>query len=430
MKRVLILCYYFPPCNGAPSWRPYSWSQYFNKSNLFPVVVTRNWDGTENTWEDYLKTNDSDIRHVKDDVCEVYYLPGKKYRINKILEKYKFLNLVFGKLYFLILALLGRFNTEVDAKNTFQNFLKSHLEVNSYDAIIISGPPSNIFELISLIKKKSNAKIVADIRDLWHNLMLTINYNPSFKQRIWNYLYSRQYKKWLSKVDLTTVIVDPYKFVLSKLTRCRIEVIYNGFESDLFLNTPKIKSSKFTISLVGNVYPEQDITIMLNGIKAFLSDKSSDEVQIRFIGANSITSVSNHIKAIIPSTFLYISGRVSKSEAIQETLSADILTFCGWSGVQGMISTKIFDYIASRNFILIAPSDNDALDQIVEECKCGVSVNSAIDFANICNQKYLYWKAHASMLDVGDISAINKYSRENQSEKMALLIKNLIDTQI
>lgn len=427
MRRVLILCYYFPPCNGAPSWRPYSWSQFFLKNDLFPVIITRSWDGTENTWEDYLKTNDGEIRFVKEDNCEIYYLPGRKYWINKIFDKFKILNFLFGKFYFLLLAILGRFNTEIDAKTTFANFLKSHLKSHSYDAVLISGPPSNIFELIDVVKANTNSKIITDIRDLWHNLMLTVNYKPNIKQKVWDYFYFRKYKKWLSNVDLITVIVEPYKLVLMKLTNTRIEVVYNGFEYDLFTNFEKKKSKKFTISLVGNVYPEQDIFILLNGLNVFLKDKSCEDIQVRFIGANSIASVANRIKKSVPSNFLYISNRVSKNEAVQETLNADILTFCGWTNVLGMISTKAFDYIASRNFVLIAPGDNDALDRLINDCESGVSVNSVNDFVNVCEEKYLKWKKDGNLDYVGKMEKIEEYSRENQSKKMATLIKEIID---
>jgi hypothetical protein len=75
MKKVLIISYYFPPYNGVPGWRPYSWSKHFHKSNIYPTVITRHWDGNENTWVDSIKESDAPLITNKTDQGAVLFLP-------------------------------------------------------------------------------------------------------------------------------------------------------------------------------------------------------------------------------------------------------------------------------------------------------------------------------------------------------------------
>ncbi|MBK9320738.1 MAG: hypothetical protein IPM91_19400 [Bacteroidetes bacterium] len=206
-------------------------------------------------------------------------------------------------------------------------------------------------------------------------------------------------------------------------------MVYNGYESSIFNTLGKRNSDQFIFSVVGSIYPEQDISIMLNGLKNFLLDKSPDKVAVRFIGAAAIHSVAEKIQEAIPSDFLHISGRVPKQDALQETIDAHVLSYSGWAGVRGIISTKAFDYIASGNYVLIAPGDNDALDKLIQECKCGSSVNSAVEFENVLEKLYQSWLKEGKLPYLGDRDKIEFYSREHQAKRSAEMIVELIDNK-
>jgi glycosyltransferase involved in cell wall biosynthesis len=389
--------------------------------------MTRHWSGQENTWEDILKPTSLPPQTTTHENYDVLFLPSKRYKLNDLLSSSKLLRLLFGNIYFFILGCMGRFNTEVDVYLAFRKQFENHLKSNEYDAVIISSPPSNILELISVVKKYSKAVVVADIRDLWNNLMLTVGYKPSIKQFIWDFFYARYYKIWLKDVDLITVIIKQFSEVLKEFTKAPIEVVYNGYESTLFGKMRKNPSDKFVFSVVGNIYPEQDLSVLLEGLNLFISGKSSDDFCIRFVGAKSLPLVSDKISAALPAKFLYISDRVTKEEALQETLDADVLSYCGWKGVKGMISTKAFDYIASGNYVLIAPGDGDVLDDLISECKCGSSVNSPQEFAQRLDSLYLEWKKNGKLKVESNREKIEFYSREHQAERMAKLILELIE---
>jgi hypothetical protein len=427
MLRVLVISYYFPPCTGAPSWRPFSWAENFSKHGIKPFILTRNWSGDESTWDDFVKENKSPAQLKQTELFDVLHLPSKTYRFNLWMHRHKWLAGLCGNIYFFGLGALGRFNTEVDGRLSFQNQIIHQLKENTYDAVIVSSPPSNILELIPVIKKHSDAVVVADIRDLWNNMMLSVPYKPTFKQKIWDLFYSTYYKKWLKEVDLVTVIVEPFVNVMRRFTKAPVHIVYNGYESKMFASMRKERSTKFVFSIIGSLYPQQDLSILLDGLNEFIADKSSDLVNIRFIGATSLPEVSDIIVKSLPAEYLHISGRVNKSEALQETLNAHVLSYSGWKGVRGIISTKAFDYIASGNYVLIAPGDDDALDALVKESKCGSTANSTNEFVATLNELYATWLKTGDVFVEGDREKIIFYSREKQAEIMAGLIHEAVN---
>lgn len=429
MIKVLVLTNYFPPCNGAPSWRPYSWAMNFHKHGVKPTIITRHWTGKESTWDEFIEMNNSPLAHELYDHYDVYKLPTKRFFLNGILKGKTAPGRIIRNLYFIFLSVFGWFNTEIDARLTFKKFLEEHLKTNKYDAVIITAPPFNLLKMLKWFSVKYNMPVLVDIRDLWHNLMLTEPYVPSQKQKVWNMLFSFYFKKWLKHANLITVITQPFSDVLQKLSDKPIKVVYNGYEKFIFDKTKKVKQEKFTVSVVGNIYPEQNVNPLLNGINEFLKDKSPSDIDIRFIGVDALPEIGKIVRDRIPASFLTITGRLSKEVAVHETLNTNILAFIGWTGTKGMISTKIFDYIASGNPILIAPGDNDALDKMVIDTNSGKIVSNEIECTLALNNWYSEWKLNGEIRISPNKELIDSFSREAQAKKMADIVIEMINNK-
>jgi glycosyltransferase involved in cell wall biosynthesis len=425
MRKVLILSYYFPPCNGAPSWRPFSWARNFHLHGWYPVIVSRHWKGDESSWEDFLKDDLRPLNHVKNSEFELYSLPTRRFRLNDVLKGKGLLPRMLANFYYFLLGVFGRFNSEIDADLTFREFTLNLLKTQDFDAVIVTSPPSVILRLIPDIQRLTKAVVVADIRDLWNNMLLRDNYKPSFKQRIWDFLYSSYYRKWLKNVHAITVIVEQFIPVLKKLSEAPVHVIYNGFESYQFENVIRDRKDKFCFSVIGNIYPEQDISVLLNGLTKFLKGKSPALINIRFIGVDALGEIGAKVRDNIPADFLTITGRVNKETAVYETANATVLSYPGWKGVKGIISTKAFDYIASGNPILIAPGDGDVLDNLVAEAGTGVSVNDVASFVEQLECWFEEWLKSGTIKLGSNPEKINFYSRENQALRMASLLDAL-----
>ncbi|MFM7666825.1 MAG: glycosyl transferase family 1, partial [Bacteroidota bacterium] len=60
MKKVLIISYFFPPCNLTASNRIAGWKKHLPEFGIYPIIVTRNWTGSELTAEERLMDSGSE----------------------------------------------------------------------------------------------------------------------------------------------------------------------------------------------------------------------------------------------------------------------------------------------------------------------------------------------------------------------------------
>lgn len=88
MERVLILTYFFPPCNLTPSQRVISWARYLCEYGYYPVIITRRWDYKISAPDDSSIKTPLDTIHEKYPEYEVYYLPYSPNLRDRIYSRY------------------------------------------------------------------------------------------------------------------------------------------------------------------------------------------------------------------------------------------------------------------------------------------------------------------------------------------------------
>ena len=89
MKKVVVLSYFFPPCNLTASQRSQSWANYLSLYGYKPIIITRRWDEKISHLSDVSKATPTEIKHEVFDNYEVYYLPYRQNLRDKIYVKYK-----------------------------------------------------------------------------------------------------------------------------------------------------------------------------------------------------------------------------------------------------------------------------------------------------------------------------------------------------
>jgi hypothetical protein len=273
-------------------------------------------------------------------------------------------------------------------------------------------------------KENTNAKVIFDFRDLWNNEMLSVNYSPNLKMWILDKLKEYYHRKWMKYADKSTVIIDAFNSILSTVSAKSSYVVYNGYEKYLFSNIKKDKSNIFRFTVVGSIYPGQNLNIMLDGLTLFLKNKDLNKISLRFIGINMVREVADMIRGKLPSEITITTDRVDKETALNATINSEVLFYSGWQQYKGIISTKAFDYIASGNKILIAPGDGDVLDDLILSTNTGIIANTVEEFVIILDKWYADWINDGYLASNGNIDKIDFYSRERQAEIMASIIKS------
>jgi hypothetical protein len=427
MKKVLILSYYFPPYNGIPGWRPYSWFKHFHKYNIHPTVVTRHWDGSENEWTSTIKESDKPPIIEENESGCLISIPYQHSPFKKISDSALFKIPGVGKLYFLFLLSIGRLSVEIDAYYSFKKFLETYLKTHSFDVIIVSAPPQNIIRLGYYLSKKFNTRFIADFRDIWNNHELNKNYKPSKSEVIKSFIQKRYLKKWLKQAEFVITVSESLARKIRSITSKKVIEITNGFEEELLQGQGIIPSSSvFTISVVGTIYPQQDMSVLINGINKLISETNTQKIQLNFIGIEAIKSVASELKSkLSPDANVYTSARVPREEAIKYTLSSHILVYPGWKNYEGIYSGKIFEYLGAQKNILIAPGDMDIIDQLVEKSGAGKIAHTETECFLILKQWFDEWEKNGSVRYSGKKEIINTYTRESLAKTLADYILSL-----
>jgi len=421
-KRILIVAYYYFPCNNIASHRPVSWAKELKKSGFEPVVITRHWTGEERNWNEFASSNKGAMRNFYVDGIRIIYLPYKKYFFQKLFELPILRDFAVYRFVVSILAgLFGCFELDRDVNKNFYTYINSLLTAEKFDIIITTSGPVNCNKLAYKIKKGHKILWLADFRDLWDmNMLKSEKRTISAKDKI-KYICHRLYiKKWIHQADVFLVcsegFVDPLKSICPDK---EIVIIKNGFERDLFKEIDESPSDKFTILCLGTLYKEQEKKIFAEGVRLFCQGKDMATIQLKFLGVEVNEAVTNEILTLFNREFLVTSPFVSRTEALREIKKCQILYYPVWKGYRGVYPGKIFEYLGAERNILITPGDGFMLDSLLETTQTGKYANTPEEVAIYLTEWYLQWRDTGHVVYKGRKEIIELYTREKQAEVLS-----------
>ena len=414
---ILIVTYYFPPYTGIEGQRTASWFSEFYKQGVATEVITRMWpeDKPTQNWEDYQSTDKKNPFVVDSEKGNVHYLPHRHRKFYAFSRKIPILNAIayWGYKFF------GHFHIETDAYHSFKKYAEKLISKGNFDFIIVSSPPLNLIRLGYELSKKYNVNLVADYRDTFDNKLLNEKTPVTFSRKIENYFFRKYIKKWTAIANLN-LVVSPAMLDILPIPEGKSEVVYNGFEEDIFLELRKIEPDKmkFIIHVLGNLYEFQAIDTMIEGYTLFynaVSDKTS--FRFDFIGLGTQHSISEKLRKAFPSDNLLITNRIKRSEALNHLAKASVcFNTPGAHGYKGVLGGKTFDYIGAGKYILICPSDNDIVQETIHCYKLGSIVNTAEEIKEVLLKEYANWKN--GIMFSNNFEEVRIFSREYQSTKL------------
>ncbi|MNJ84116.1 hypothetical protein D3C87_15590 [compost metagenome] len=415
--KILIIAYYYPPCVGIAANRPAAFAQDFSKENEVKVI-TRHWTGDENKWTDYLISNDTPKQNEQiSERLEVIRLPYKaKLRKNNAVKT--FLDLLSGKT-----------DSEIDSLQ----FLSEVSELVSHwkpDILLVSSPPLNIITLAHQLSKLHKLPFVADFRDFENHMILNTQRTSDLKERILFYFKSRHIKEKLKQSKGITAVNEEIIQYFRKDLHKPSELIFNGFEQSIFnrfIPVEQLDLDYFSISIIGTIYPNQDLDIFLDAFNRILNEKPLAKIRFHFIGTNSIPETGLRIKEALPTDKIVLTDRIPRHEAVKYMEQSHLLWQPEMKGYTGMYTGKIFEYLGAKRPILVAPSIGDVLDRLLEETGAGKSFHSSEEISDYILHKYNEWETNGFINYEGNDSSISFYSRENQSERLLRFIQSLIE---
>lgn len=429
MKRALIISYYWPPSGGAGVQRWLKFTKYLPAYGWHPVVMV-----PENP--EY---------PVLDVTLASQVAPETEVLKSRIWEPVAYYNKLSGKSNELTISLSSKGHKSLKDKLMLfvrTNFflpdarlfwirpcykqLAAYIRNTPPDILITTGPPHSV-HLIGLKLKKAFPHIpwVADFRDPWTK----IEYYGEVFHAFWaHWLHHRWERAVIRRADTVITVGADISNDFRALGGRQVLTITNGFDPEDFPVSMTPRHEKFTITYVGNMVGSRNPHAFWRALAACLSSGKIDRsaIHIKLIGKidqsirNSISE--NGLEAVVEEC-----GYMAHDKAVKEQQAAHLLLLIinNVSSAKGIVTGKLFEYMASGNpVLLIGPPDGEAamiLAGVDGGTACEHSDENGLQSA-IHSYYEVYKKGeHAG----GDPSRILKYSRKALTGDLAACLTSL-----
>ena len=425
MKKVLIITYYWPPSGGAGVQRMLKFVKYLHLLGVEITVIT-----VDPSLASYQLTDESLQKDIPDGINVIKTRTFEPFNIYKSLGNKKeiphsgFANETAPG-FFQKAARFVRGNFFIpDARVGWNKYAyREALKVvknNKIDAIISSSPPHSTQLVGMRLKNKYNIPWVADLRDPWTDIYY---YKQMLHTPVALWIDKNYERRVLEKSDAALVVSKFIKnmFLMKsdKLQSNKIHVIPNGFDADDFMEASKPPSDRFKITYTGTFADIYVIDSFLKALQMFLRIHPEASVELSFTGkvTGSLLSKLKHYNVEKITT---INDYVPHNESVKILLNSTILLLVipQMEKNEGILTGKLFEYLAARKPILcIGPKNGDAAE-IISACEAGTTFDyedSDMIYEFIC-EKYKEWMCNTNLDLASDKS--NKYSRKQLTSEL------------
>ena len=434
MKRVLIITYYWPPSGGSGVQRWLKMSKYLPEYGWQPVIYT-----TENAEYPIIDPSlEKDVcpeaEVIRRPIVEPYTLYKRFLGIKKgETVKAGFIDETGGQTGWKArLSVWIRGNLFIpDARRWWVNpsvkYLKSYLKTHPVDAIVSTGPPHSMHLIAMKLKETLGIPWIADFRDPWTE----IDYYQDLHLTRWaDRKQHRLEREVLTKADKVVTVAPDGAKRLGRLGNRNVRVIFNGFDRDDDATTPVVKSEKFTITYLGVLSKIQNPQKLWEalGELARENDGFANTLKINMIGQID-SSVVKAIEQQGLSQHVTYSPYIPHEQVSAMHRSSSLLLLLlmpdSEPRAKGLLTGKLFEYLASgRPILCIGPEDGDAA-RIIGEANAGITIGFGDKEKMKESIKTLYNKYLEDGLPSNTNTNTDKFSREALAGEYAKLLEKI-----
>lgn len=427
MKRVLIICYYWPPSGGPGVQRWLKFVKYFRDFGIEPVLYI-----PQNA---HYPIRDEGFESEVPEHLEILRRPIKEpYKYAKLFFKKKTQKISSGiidekdpsTLEKLMLYARGNLfipDARVGWVKPSVKFLKKYLEKNKdIDTLITTGPPHSLHLIGMQLQKDMPMKWIADFRDPWTSIHYHRSLRLSSYARKKHKVYERQV---LQAADAVVVTSPGTQREFQALTNKPVHIITNGFDTLERIEIPV--DSVFSLVHIGSLLSNRNPTLLWEVLAEMTREEGEfkRDLEIKLVGL-----VAHEIKEAVEAAGLKENlrsiGYVTHSEALRHQQAAQILLLIEMDRPEttAILPGKLFEYLQSRRPILAMGPEGSDIEPILRETQSGHFFNytERQGLKEHIQELYSSYKKGISTATHGTITA---YSRRELTSKMAALLKAL-----
>jgi len=421
LKQVLIISYYFTPCNLTAAQRIKGWADHLSKYGYYPTVITRNWDHRIESPKDVLKDSGEGVVHEQHENYEVYRLPYKSSKRDRLFTngggglskiRQKFLTL-WG-------LIMENYSIKVIPHKNLYHFADEWLTKNpQVKSVVISANPFDQFSFGYKLRKRHSIQWIADYRDDWTTSELK-EMTKGGLHKLVRKLQAKSEKKWVGSSSLITSVSSHYVKKIESFVGVQGQVLLNGF--DRLQQFSAAQSDQFQITYNGSLYDTQKVEPFLEAIQNLI--RKGYNIRMNFPGTGFNVDQNNRIERLTEEIkdHVFVTDRIPREEVIEIQKNSDLLLMLSHEGLKGIPSSKLYEYISTQKPVLLFPNDGDIIEETLLDIGNGIICDSMKQI-----EDSIEGLINGKLKITVDKERLHFYSREFQTGILAKLLDELND---
>lgn len=363
MIKILLIAYYYPPLSTAATYRALNMVKYFKEDGFYVDVLSV--DNIDYHSHDHHLISESKADNIFRAPSYEPLALSRKIRKNKIGTSKKAIVLSETKKKII--------NSFFPIDNKILWFIPAYnmglklIQHNHYDMIVATIGPYTSALIAYYLSKRSNIPYIIDYRDHW-----TLN-TYHFHYNYLNTLLSKYLEKKIIQHSSFITCVSEYmskelQHFYKEKNNKSILVSYNGFNEDDFANEvilrDKDQEEYCYIRYFGTFNANRKVDYFIQAVRELIAENYQfNKIKIEFYGVftnDQIKLFSDPSLTNIVSVF----NSIRHKEAIKLMCDSDVLLlFISTDDGQGVLTSKIFEYLKTQKMILpMIRQDGEAND--------------------------------------------------------------------
>jgi glycosyltransferase involved in cell wall biosynthesis len=317
------------------------------------------------------------------------------------------------------------------------------LESGDFDGII--GATYRTFPLPAARKaaKRFNLPFVADTRDIVEQYVGNHYIAHPFKTFPWlDKLIVKAFRRKLLKernralreADCITT-VSPWHVEMMKQYNPRVELIYNGYDPELFY-PEQIVTPAFRMTFTGRLVSleTRDPRLLFEAIARLAKERQISPATFRVQWYTDDASrkmlqplVKEYAIGEYMDFFGYVPGDAIPGILNQSSVLLQLANKAGDSGPKGIMSTKLFESFAVEKPMLCVRSDESYLEEAIRLAHAGASARTAQDAYDFIRSCYNEWKEKGYTAIQVNREVTGAFSRDKQAGQFMHIFNKLTE---
>ncbi|MDR0748943.1 MAG: glycosyltransferase [Tannerellaceae bacterium] len=317
------------------------------------------------------------------------------------------------------------------------------LKNGDFDGII--GATYRTFPLPAARKvaKRFNLPFVADTRDIIEQYVSDGYISHSFKTFPWlDELIVKAFRRKLLKgrnlalrqADYITT-VSPWHVEMMKRYNPRVELIYNGYDPELFY-PEQIVTPAFRMTFTGRLVSleTRDPRPLFEAIAQLAGEGHISPATFRVWWYTDEASremlrplVKEYAIGEYMDFFGYVPGDAIPGILNRSSVLLQLANKAGGSGPKGIMSTKLFESLAVEKPLLCVRSDESYLEETIRIAHAGASARTAHEACDFIRARYKEWEEKGYTAVEADREVTGSFSRSKQAGQFMRIFEKLAE---